>query len=50
MPPLDLEDDEKRVFTRTAKWRWAYCRYLWESHISVDIGVGGTPKPITDGH
>lgn len=35
MPPVDLDGDEKRAFSRSAKWKWAYCRYLWESHISV---------------
>jgi 5'-3' exonuclease len=33
MPPVGQTAEEKARMISNLQWRWAYCRYLWESHL-----------------
>lgn len=35
IPPIHSNIDEKNNFIKNFKWKWAYCRYLWESNINI---------------
>jgi 5'-3' exonuclease len=35
MPPNGQTDQEKRRMIGSLEWKWAYCRYLWECHVSI---------------
>jgi 5'-3' exonuclease len=35
MPPIEQSVEEKRELVRNTQFQWAYCRYLWEAHVTT---------------